>query len=536
MDLMHPAVLTALILLLGGAGLLLSADRKRGSATLAFVTCAVAAAVWIVSVRFAPPVTDPGDWLLDGRDAVAFQLTALLLLAIPICLALPDRLAAEHPTRAAAFLLPAAGAILAMSAADAYWLQFLLGECGILALSYASRSSEEKLTRRDVRSLGASVMLACGFLAIGLATRRFRFTTLEALLQNAAFDPEHFVIPVAQRLGLKCGLILILTGLAWRLNFFPFPPDPGAHDSQPLKLCELLTSSIVLFRLLPALRGLEHFSQTLLFTFAVVSLIRFAGAAGRHIHLEEVFGQLLMASAALVWISLTIPLFDRTHAVAAQGWINGSAAGLRELVSAVLSWLVLTGALRISERRHRPILRRDDLQGLLNTSPILGLLFAVGLLNWIGFPPLTGFYARFGLLSGLFQLTAAGTTASGAYAMLALLVLAVIFWIAAVALWQLQPVASPLPLRRIPIRIPFWNSLPVLLAVAAIGWLGVGSGMPVPDQPPSASRISEPSSRVPAGSLRRTSSASSANVGRISTVNDSSNETDPPRSHSFHIR
>lgn len=536
MDLMHPAVLTALILMLGGAGLLLSTDRKRGNSAIALVTWAVAAAVGFVTVLFAPPVIDPGDWLLGSKDALSLQLSGLLLIAIPVLLALPDRAAAAFPSRSAAFFLPAAGALLVMFAADAYWLQFLLGECGVLALSYASRSNEQKLNRREVRSLGASAMLACGFLAISLATGRFRFSTLEALLQNSAFDPQHFVIPPAQLLGLKCGLILIITGLAWRLNFFPFPPDPSSHDSQALRLCRLLTSSIVLFRLLPALRGFEHFSQTILLTFAVVSLIRFAGAAGRQPRLEDLFDQLLMASGALVWISLTIPLFDRTHAVTATGWINGSAAGLRELVSALLSWLVVTGALRISERRNHPIVRRDDLQGLLKTSPILGLLFAVGLLNWIGFPPLAGFYARFGLLSGLFGLTAAGTTASGAYAMLTLLVLAVIFWIAGVALWQLQPIASPLPLRRTPLHIPLWTSLPVFLAAAAIVWLGVGSAMPVPDQSPSASRISEPSKRVPAGSLRRTSSASSANVGRISTAADSSNDTDAPRSQSFHIR
>jgi NADH:ubiquinone oxidoreductase subunit 2 (subunit N) len=254
---------------------------------------------------------------------------------------------------------------------------------------------------------------------------------------------------------------------------FPFFRSRDTTDSPPLRMWELLASSVVLFRLLPALRGLETLADVLLLTFAAVSLIRFAIASGRRGTLDEVFGEMLSASAALVWISFAIPLFAQRYGIAPAGWINGATSGLRELTSAVLSWLVLTGVLRLAARQNHPLVRRDDLRGLLTTSPLTGMLFAIGLLNWIGFPPLAGFAARIGLLSGLFGLTSAGTTASGGYALAALVVLAAECWMAGVALWQLQPVASPLSLRRNPRRVPLWSSLPLLLAAAAILWIGL---------------------------------------------------------------
>lgn len=432
MELPHPALSAAIVLLLGGAGLIASRERQlesRGAVSwLGIASVAIAFAVWMVSVANSS-AADPGDGLfLPIDDPLSQAGVRLLCLAAFVFLAIPLRGGGRVSDVEAGFLLISAAAGTVMLSSTSLWLLFLMAEIAWWAARLATRPAAEAgdAPRIEWRCAAArAVLLGTGLGLIAFATGAHDLRALTEMFERAAAFPDHDLLDMRRTVFVQAGLTLVFVSLAWRMRMFPFAVhgEPG-ESSAPARLIATLTAGAIAPRLALAFRGFEEWSAVLLCAFGVPTVLARIARGTRPGNLRDAFDELLTASVGLVWLSATIPLYDLRHGLElAANWGSGTQAPTLELATAVCSWLLLNATLALATSTGQPIDRAGDLNGWLRGAPLLALLFVAGILNWGGFPGTLGGAGRAGMLSGLAQVGASTFRSADGFMLLALLVL-----------------------------------------------------------------------------------------------------------------
>lgn len=307
-----------------------------------------------------------------------------------------------------------------------------------LTLSQEQRRSAILRTLVTFAIIGAGTLLIAADLKTGLmaAWRPLADSVIDQ--SEAALYAEG---ETESDLLLNVGILCFVFGIAWRVGFFPF--QLKLSDEQSLEGIQRLTgrvaSSVLLLAIvLPKIPGGESLGQMLIATFAIPTLIREVLKSGWMSDLRLQLQAWLLASAALMWLSVGQELFLISHSATLGIWLpSGLELFQIEFVSSLFSFIVLVGVIHELSRLGKSRLRREDLSGFLWTNPLPALAILVTLFSWIGLPGLIGFESRVGIIAGAFEIAGSGVESAAGYSLFGVIIASsqiVLFFLAVLTL------------------------------------------------------------------------------------------------------
>ncbi len=389
--------LRALLPLLAVAGgaivvLLLDAFWKRPSKNhLAFATLAFLAAAAAAAVR----LWDSGAEAFEGalrldRPALLFSLFLILAASFTVLLAM--RWMAQQNAAFGEFygllLLSLTGLLIMVSTRDL--LVVFLG----LEVFSVSAYALTGLKRNDERSEEA----AAKYFLMGSFAAAFMVFGLAVLFGAAGSFDIGVIIGSGSAAGLPAftlvGLGLVITGLAFKIALVPFHMwQPDVYQGAPTPVSGYFVVApktagfLVLLRLvLPIGRGSSGGEAIHYFLYAVAALTMLIGNLGalRQKNLKRMFAYSSIAHAGYILIAVL-------------------ALDARGLAFYLANYLFLGigafAALTAMSRPGREFGELDDFAGVGFRYPWIGSIFSVVLLAMAGFPPLSGFLAKFYVFS-----------------------------------------------------------------------------------------------------------------------------------------
>lgn len=323
------------------------------------------------------------------------------------------------------------GFLILLGISDDLAVLFFASEAASLSM-LAEHSWESPLPVRRrlllVRSLGSLFLLAAGVTSIAAFAGTASLGSIEtqlsdrweragSLMQNARAGSEL----------LQMGLILMVSGAAWKLSFFPFSsPGKGTEReslSSEAQVVRVFSVTILLAVVIPRLAGEFEISQILLLTFGLLTFVRATLRAIRAEFLDDSLRNLLNASAALIWVILAVGLQGSgAGRETTEGFLfPGEEILIFELTSALAAFLLLGLAIERESAGDGRHLRRERLSGMLHRAPVAALLSMFLILLWTGLFAVRGRWAL--MFEGL-QIAASNQSAARGYFLVSLVVLA----------------------------------------------------------------------------------------------------------------
>ena len=311
-------------------------------------------------------------------------------------------------------LLATAGMLMMISAGDLISLYLGL-ELQSLALYVVAafrrddvRSSEAGLKYFVLGALSSGMLLYGASLLYG-----FTGTTTFAGIAKAAAEPG-----AATNIGLICGLVFLLVGLAFKISAVPFHMwTPDVYEGAP-------TPVTAFFAAAPKAAA-----------FALLTRVALGAFGGLKPQWQQVITLLAIASMGLGAFAAigqsNIKRLLAYSSIANMGFaLVGLAAGTPEGAQGVLIYLAIYLAMTLGAFACVLSMRRDgkavetieDLGGLAQTNLAMAAALAVFMFSLAGIPPLAGFWGKFyvflaAVRAGLWPLAVLGVLASvvGAY-------------------------------------------------------------------------------------------------------------------------
>lgn len=283
--------------------------------------------------------------------------------------------------------------------------------------------------RRNVlaRTFGSMFLLAAGVSLIASFTGTTSLNAIEANLTDRWERAGSLMQDSRAGSGLlRIGLILLLTGAAWRLAFFPFAltrHDEQDHSlSNESQVVRFFSMTVLLSVVIPRLRGEFEAAQILLVTFGLLTLIRETIRAIRAEFLDDSIRELLNASAALIWITLAVGLqgSGAGRETTARFRFPGEEILIFELASALAAFLLIGLVIERETAGDGQRVRRERLTGMLHRAPVAALSSMFLILLWTGWFAIRG---RWALLFEGFQIAASNQSAAGGYFLVSSVVL-----------------------------------------------------------------------------------------------------------------
>jgi len=260
--------------------------------------------------------------------------------------------------------------------------------------------------RRSLTALEAGVKylilggLSSAFLVMGIA---YLFGITGTTRFDAIYSWLH-VHPDALQTGVSFGLLLVLTGVGFKIAMVPFHSwAPDVYEGAPNSITAFLSVGskagglIILMRLVLGIfdtPGATAVWIPILTVGAIASLLLGNLAAIPQRNLKRMLGYSSIGHSGFILVavigasvSLTAPLYpgDAT---------TGQIAVTIYLVSYLLATFTSFIVLAVLERRL-PGLEIHHLAGLSQRSPLLAAAFTLSLVSLAGVPPLSGFIAKF---------------------------------------------------------------------------------------------------------------------------------------------
>ena len=350
-----------------------------------------------------------GGMLVDDAFSRFAKVTVLLSAAAIILMAEPymakrDLLRFEYPLL---ITLAVIGMMIMVSAGDLMALYMGL-ELQSLALYVVAslRRDSAKSTEAGLKYfvLGA---LSSGLLLYGASLiYGFTGTTLFSGIIGAATQGDI-------SLGLLFGLVLLISGLAFKVSAVPFHMwTPDVYEGAP-------TPVTAFFATAPKIAAMGLFARVMFDAFGGVT-----GQWTQVIALLAVLSMFLGAVAAIG--QRNIKRLMAYSSIAHMGFaLMGLAAGNAAGVQAMLVYMVIYVAMNIGtfafilsmERDGQPITDIGSLNMLSKAEPLRALAMLVLLFSLAGVPPLLGFFGKFYVLkaavdAGLVWVAVGGVIAS----------------------------------------------------------------------------------------------------------------------------
>ena len=385
------ATLLPLLAVAGGAIIVLLVDafwRRPSKNPLAYLTLAFLATAAAASVR----LWDAGAEAFEGalrfdRPALLFSLFLILAASFTVLLAM--RWMAQQNAAFGEFygllLLSLAGLMIMVSTRD-----LLIVFLGLEVFS-VSAYALTGLKRNDERSEEA----AAKYLLMGSFAAAFMVFGLALLFGAGGSFDIGLIFGAANAAGWPAsalaGLGLVITGLAFKIALVPFHMwQPDVYQGAPTPVSGYFVVApktagfLVLLRLmLPLGQGGAAIRY---FLYAVAALTMLIGNIGalRQKNLKRLFAYSSISHAGYILVAVL--------ALDARGMAF-------YLVSYLFLGLGAFAALTAMSRPGREFGELDDFAGVGFRYPWIGAIFSVILLAMAGFPPLSGFLAKFYVFS-----------------------------------------------------------------------------------------------------------------------------------------
>ena len=385
------ATLLPILAVAGGAIIVLLVDAfwKRPSKNpLAYLTLAFLAAAAAAAVR----LWDAGAEAFDGalrldRPALLFSLFLILAASFTVLLAM--RWMAQQNALFGEFygllLLSLAGLMIMVSTRD-----LLIVFLGLEVFS-VSAYALTGLKRNDERSEEA----AAKYFLMGSFAAAFMIFGLALLFGAGGSFDIGLIFGAANAAGwppsVLAGLGLVITGLAFKIALVPFHMwQPDVYQGAPTPVSGFFVVApktagfLVLLRLmLPLGQGGAAIHY---FLYAVAALTMLIGNLGalRQKNLKRLFAYSSISHAGYILVAVL--------ALDARGMAF-------YLASYLFLGLGAFAALTAMSRPGREFGELDDFAGVGFRYPWIGAIFSVILLAMAGFPPLSGFLAKFYVFS-----------------------------------------------------------------------------------------------------------------------------------------
>jgi len=392
--------------------LLVAAWRSEAGRLVSILAVAalVGAGAFVISFMVAGTNIAAFDGLLvnDGfanfSKILIFLAAAISLMIAPRFLEKVGAMRAEYPVL---ILLSCVGMGVMVSATDLVSLYIGLELQSLSAYVLAS------FVRSDGRSAEAGLKyFVLGALASGMLL--FGASLVYGFAGSTGFAAIGTAMDTNVGLGLIFGIVLILSGLAFKISAAPFHMwTPDVYEGAPTPVTAFFASAPKVAAIALTIRVvLEAFGsqilvwQQIIIAIALMSIIIGAvGAIGQQ-NLKRLMAYSSINNVGFILIGL------------ATGTAQGIAAMLVYLtiyVAMTLGGFVCLMQLKDKEGRYREYF--TDISGLSKTRPALAATFAIFMFSLAGIPPLFGFWGKLvvfnaAVAAGLLPLAVIGIAAS----------------------------------------------------------------------------------------------------------------------------
>ncbi len=196
---------------------------------------------------------------------------------------------------------------------------------------------------------------------------------------------------VEQNLGFVTGVVMLLSGLAFKISAVPFHMwTPDVYQGAPTPVTAFFAlapkmAAVALFIRLVAtpFAGHPELWRDVLCFLAAFSMLLGAFAALRQTDLKR-----LMAFSSIGHIGFIL-----------MGIVSLGSEGVRALTAYILIYFVMTfgvfACILAMRRGGKEAVKISDLSGLSKTHPALALCFMLIMFSMAGIPPLAGFFAKY---------------------------------------------------------------------------------------------------------------------------------------------
>lgn len=393
------AALSPLLLLLGGALILLLVESFAGSKKLPPIIAFVTIASAMVCIWAAPGSDNERltPWLRFDSLARLFAFLFLTIGLFSVCLAQAFFEQFEPGQGEYYFLLISAlfGLILIASAADFLTLFLGLETLSLSLYVMCGYMKNWSISHESALKYFLLSSIAAAFLLYGIALiyGATGTTNLARLL------PSYKMMAEAPKEVLFAGGVALVTmGFLFKAAIVPFhiwAPDVYEGASTPVTAFMAVGTKmgafaalVILF--LTALRGFDPIWNQAIALFAYPTLIYANAVAIRQTQMRRFFAYSGMAQAGF----MLIPLAAETP--------ESTAALTFYLIIYSLATLGSFAILTVLDKNEEGVILKD-LNGLFFRSPYLAALLAICLLTLAGIPPTAGFFAKFFVLKLAFQ-------------------------------------------------------------------------------------------------------------------------------------
>lgn len=336
-----------------------------------------------------------GDWpapygivlVADGFASLMLAVCSLVLLASVIfsITSLPPRYRRRHLFPLLCTLgLGANGAFLTGDLFNLYvWFEVLLMSSFAIMAMVPGRAAREATWRYVVINLIASLLFLIAAGLIYGKTGTLNFADLHRLFQKTE---RSFLIASSTAIlfgafGIKAALIPLAF---WLPKSYPeLPPALSALFAALLTKIGLYSLYRVFGMILVSQGSFPH--QTILYWLALITMVGgVLGAVAQYdmrrilsFHIISQVGYMALALALFTPAALAGGIFYLIHHIVVKG-----------------NLFLVTGLVET----HRGSSELKKVAGVVQSSPLIAALFAVPALSLAGFPPLSGFFAKFSLL------------------------------------------------------------------------------------------------------------------------------------------
>ncbi|MGB1262900.1 MAG: NADH-quinone oxidoreductase subunit N [Cognaticolwellia sp.] len=414
---MASAILPQLIVAFGIVLALLLVAWRRSQRIISLFTCAtLLVSLFANFALISIPVTQVTQLLkVDGYSIFAFSLVLIsTLTALRLSHSFLKAHIEVHDEYYILLLLLVLGAgILVIS--DHFASLFLgfellsISLVGLVGYHRESDYSVESGFKYLILSATASSFMLLGIAFIYSITGDMSFNamTVDAAMPNAAMsnaDIANADNPLATDLFLHLGILLFISGIAFKLSLAPFHfwvPDVYQGAPTPITMLMATISKIAMFvvllKCIVAQRYLLQDSfQLLLMILAVISML-----LGNIMALKQQSLKRLLAYSSIAHMGyLLIVIIVTSEQSIAFSW-QTSLFYLAAYMVANLSIFIVISLMQLPQgnSRYQEDISIVDLRGLFWRAPSCGVLLILAVLSLAGIPLTMGFIAKFYILS-----------------------------------------------------------------------------------------------------------------------------------------
>lgn len=389
-------VASLLLPILGAVGSLATRGHSAPALISAIGTFATALTLVIMTAGGKVFALHVGNWpapygvvlVVDGFSALMLAVCTLVLIASLIfsITTLSSRYRRRHLFPLLCTLgLGANGAFLTGDLFNLYvWFEVLLLSSFAIMAIVPGRAARNATWRYVVINLIASLLflIAAGLIYGKAGT--LNFADLHRLFQTTerSFLIESSTAILFGAFGIKAALIPLAF---WLPKSYPqLPPALSALFAALLTKIGLYALFRIFGMVLVVDGSFPH--QNILFWLAIITMLGgVLGAVAQNdmrrilsFHIISQVGYMALALALFTPLALAAGIFYLIHHIVVKG-----------------NLFLVTGLVE----RHRGSSQLNEVSGIVRSSPIIAALFAVPALSLAGLPPLSGFFAKFGLLT-----------------------------------------------------------------------------------------------------------------------------------------